>query len=278
MSLLSAERVLTGRPRTAAANAASPDVAARSASAPADAPPAVALVMPVANERATIAATWEEIADLDLGPLVWIPVLDSVCRDGTREWLAGLATQDRRVRPIDRSPGRGLAQAYVAGYREALRLGAAKILEIDAGGSHPVAVVPRLVRALDDVDHVATTRHGGGGRSVHVPWRRRALSRLGTWIGRALLGIPLSDATGGMQGFRREALERIDLDTFLSRHHMVQTELKYRCRHLSHREIPLVYHGSDSTLRLASVTDAARVTLRLLLDRLGIVRLPASPR
>lgn len=265
MSLLSAERVLTGRPAPASA----PD---------ADAPPAVALVMPVANERATIEETWEEIADLDVGELVWIPVLDSVCRDGTREWLAGLALQDRRVHPIDRSPARGLAQAYVAGYREALRLGAAKILEIDAGGSHPVAVVPRIVRALDDVDHVATTRHRGGGRSVDVPWRRRVLSRAGTWVSRALLGIRLSDATGGLQGFRREALSSIDLDAFSSRHHMVQTELKYRCRHLSHREVPLVYHGSDSTLQLASVHDAARVTVRLLLDRLGIVRLPKGAR
>jgi dolichol-phosphate mannosyltransferase len=269
MSLLSAERLLAGRAvGTAAASERVRETRLVLA------PPAVALVMPVANERATIEATWEEIADLDVGPLVWIPVLDSLCRDGTREWLAGLAMQDRRVRPIDRSPARGLAAAYVAGYREALRLGAAKILEIDAGGSHPGAVVPKLVRALDEVDHVATTRHRDGGRSMHVPWRRRALSRAGTWVGRVLLGIRLSDATGGLQGFRREALARLDLDGFLSRHHMVQTELKYRCRHLSHREIPLVYHGSESTLRLASVTDALRVTLRLALDRFRLVRLP----
>lgn len=272
MSLLSAERLLSGR--IVGAPAADRVRETRRV----DGPPAVALVMPVANERATIEATWEEIADLDVGPIVWIPVLDSIGNDGTREWLAGLAMQDRRVRPIDRSPAKGLAAAYVAGYREALRLGAGKIVEIDAGGSHPVAVVPKLVRTLDEVEHVATTRHRDGGRSVHVPWRRRALSRIGTWVGRALLGIELTDATGGLQGFRREALARIDLDGFLSRHHMVQTELKYRARHLSHREIPLVYHGSDSTLRLASVTDALRVTLRLALDRFRVLPLPKGGR
>jgi dolichol-phosphate mannosyltransferase len=270
MSLLSAERILAGCGEGAAA-AERVHEATR-----VDAPPAVALVMPIANELATIEATWQEIADLDVGPLVWIPVLDTVCNDGTREWLAGLAVRDRRVRPIDRSPRKGLAAAYVAGYREALRLGARRILEIDAGGSHPVAVVPRLVRALDEVEHVATTRYRGGGRTIGIPWRRRLLSRAGTWVSRGLLGIRLSDATGGLQGFRREALARIDLDAFLSRHHMVQTELKYRARHLSRREIPLVYRASGSTLRLASVTDAFRVTLRLGLDRFRIRRLPTG--
>jgi dolichol-phosphate mannosyltransferase len=237
---------------------------------PVAAAPAVALVTPVANERDTIERTWADIAALPIDGLVWIPVLDAISTDGTREWLRERAAADPRVRPLDRAPERGLAQAYLAGYREALRLGASKILEIDAGGSHPIARVPELVAALEDVPWVATTRHRAGGATLGTSWRRRLLSRVGTWVGRGLLGIPLSDCTGGLMGFRRETLGALRPENFHSRHHMIQTELKYHCRRLACREIPLVYRGGGSTLRARSVTDAARVTARLLLDRLGL--------
>ncbi len=238
--------------------------------------PAVALVTPVANERATIERTWAAIESLPIDDLIWIPVLDSVSLDGTREWLSKRARIDERVRPLDLGPARGLARAYLEGYREAVRIGAAKIVEIDAGGSHPVSLVSEIVAALDEVPHVATTRNDGVGGYVDVPLGRRLLSRFGTWVGKGVLGIPLSDCTGGLQGFRRDALGAFHPEDFLSRAHMVQTELKYRFRHLPHREIPLTYHGSDSTLRWTAVADAARVTLRLFLDRVGLARIPRS--
>jgi dolichol-phosphate mannosyltransferase len=229
--------------------------------------PGVALVMPVANEIATIGRTYAAIDALARNDLVWIPVLDAVSRDGTREWIAAAARRDRRIEPLDIGPGRGLARAYLAGYRRAYLLGAPKVLEVDAGLSHAIADVPAILDALDARPVVASTRLLPPGGFVGVVWQRRWISRLGTLLARRLLGIPLSDCTGGLLGLRREVLGRLDLDGFLSRHHMVQTELKYYCRHLPWGEVPTVYRGSTSTLRLGSLTDAARVFLRLLADR-----------
>ena len=239
--------------------------------------PFVALVMPVANEIATIEETYRRIRALGRDDLCWIPVLDSISQDGTRDILVQIARQDPCVKIIDLGAARGLARAYVEGYQLACRLGVERILEVDAGLSHPIERVPELIAALDDVPFVASTRIHADGGFREVPLSRRVLSRAGTFLSRTLLGIPLSDCTGGFQGFRREILEGLNLDGLLSRHHMIQTELKYLCRHLPVREIPFVYRGSDSTLRWRSIADAARVFSRLLADRIGVRRLQNPP-
>ena len=48
---------------------------------------------------------------------------------------------------------------------------------------------------------------------INWPLRRQALSRGGNLYVRLLLGIDVRDATAGYRLFRREALEKIDLDT-----------------------------------------------------------------
>ena len=69
-----------------------------------------------------------------------------------------------------------------------------------------------------------------GGSVVNWPLRRELLSRGGNLYVRLLLGIDVRDATAGYRLFRRDALERIDLDAVRSTGYVFQTDLVARAR------------------------------------------------
>ena len=60
-----------------------------------------------------------------------------------------------------------------------------------------------------------------------------------------------------------EVLESMDLDAFMSRGHMYQTEMRYYCRNLNTVEVPINYIGSKSSIRFKSVTEALKLLFRL---------------
>ena len=55
----------------------------------------------------------------------------------------------------------------------------------------------------------------------------------------------------------------MDLDKFLSRGHMYQTEMRYYCRNYHTVEVPIHYVGSESSFRMKSVTEALRILFKL---------------
>jgi hypothetical protein len=130
----------------------------RTSCAPAARPPRLALVMPGASELETVVAVHQRmvgLVDSGLDALVWIAVIDSACPENVRAWLRDMAARDDRIHVIDLGPPHGPAHAYLAGYAHARRLGAERIIEIDAGpdhASHRVSARPAAPaeRPLDD--------------------------------------------------------------------------------------------------------------------------------
>ena len=99
---------------------------------------------------------------------------------------------------------------------------------------------------------------GGGVRDWGL--LRRVISR-GASIYTRLLLMPVRDATGGFKCFRREVLERLDLDAIGSRGYMFQIETTFRARRLGFRirEIPITFADrevGDSKMSRAIVAEA----------------------
>jgi dolichol-phosphate mannosyltransferase len=140
----------------------------------------------------------------------------------------------------------GLGRAYVAGFRVALERGAELVLEMDCDFSHDPRDVPRLIEAATDADLVLGSRYvpGGGVRDWGIV--RRAISRAASLYTRLLL-MPVHDATGGFKCFRREVLERLDLDAITSRGYMFQIETTFRARRAGFRvvEIPITFSDRE---------------------------------
>jgi dolichol-phosphate mannosyltransferase len=65
---------------------------------------------------------------------------------------------------------------------------------------------------------------------------------------RIILGAPIKDFTGGFKCFRRETLEKLDLDKIVSNGYSFQVELNYKVwlKGMRIKEIPIIFE--DRTL------------------------------
>lgn len=222
------------------------------------------IVMPVANEEKTMADIIERILKLPYQELYLYVVLDSFSKDNTEAIVRKYEKESGRVKCIFYKQSYGVISCYLEGFRRALQDGAERIVEMDGGGSHLPEEIPEFIEKLDEgYDCVWGSRFVQGGDISNHPWYRRALSSGGTVLANLILGTRLKDMTSGFEGFKRDILENMDLDAFLSRGHMYQTEMRYYCRHYSTVEVPIHYIGSNSGLSFKSVTEALRILFQL---------------
>lgn len=222
------------------------------------------IVMPVANEESTMEAILTEVMELPYDNLYIYPVIDSYSKDRTEEIIHEMEKKHDRIKLIFHKESKGVITCYLYGFQMALRDGAERIIEMDGGGSHLPKEIPLFIEKLDEgYDCVWGSRFMPGGDITNQPLYRRILSSGGTWLSNLMLGTRLKDMTSGFEGFQREILENMDLDAFLSLGHMYQTEMRYYCRNKHTIEVPINYIGSQSSIKLKSVTEALRLLFRL---------------
>jgi len=186
----------------------------------------VLVVIPTYNERENLGPIVKRLhAAL---PKVHVLVVDDGSPDGTGKLADELSEADERVNVMHRTEKAGLGAAYVAGFRWALERDYATIVEMDADGSHGPEDLPRMLEALDDADLVVGSRYVPGGSVVNWPKRRELLSRGGNLYSRVALGVKVNDITAGFRAYRREVLEKLDLDAIASHGYCFQIDLTWR--------------------------------------------------
>ena len=194
-------------------------------------------------------------------------VVDDDSPDGTGELADRLAAHDTRVHVLHRLGKQGLGAAYLAGFGWGLVRGFRVLVEMDADGSHQPEQLPSLLAALVDADLVIGSRWVRGGSVVNWPRSRQLLSRGGNTYVRLMLGLGLRDATGGFRAFRRETLDRLDIDHVASQGYCFQVDLARRAvaQGLRVREVPIEFverERGESKMSGAIVREALwRVTL-----------------
>jgi len=80
------------------------------------------------------------------------------------------------------------------------------------------------------------------------PMSRLLISYFGSRYARIITGMPVRDGTGGFNGWKREALERVNLDRVQSNGYAFQIELKFRAWRAGCRlvEKPILFTERDS--------------------------------
>ena len=172
-----------------------------------------------------------------------ILVIDDGSPDGTGELADRLAAELPWVSVLHRLRKEGLGRAYIAGFHRALADGAELALEMDCDFSHDPRDVPRLIAAVEAGADVAIgSRYVPGGGTENWGLIRRLISRGASLYTRTLL-MPVHDPTSGFKCFRREVLERIDLDAIESMGYAFQIENVYRARRAGFTvvEVPIVF-------------------------------------
>ena len=220
--------------------------------------------MPVANEESTMGQILDDILELPYDNLYIYPVVDSYSKDRTEEIIREREKMSDRVKCIFYQESTGVIGRYLEGFRQALADGAERILEMDGGGSHLPAEIPQFLEKMEEgYDCVWGSRFMEGGSMKEQPLYRRILSQGGTFLSNFVLGTRLKDMTSGFEGFQREVLESMNLDSFLSTGHMYQTEMRFYCRNLKTIEVPIHYVGTASSLKGSSVTEALKLLFQL---------------
>lgn len=208
-----------------------------------------AVIIPTYNESDNIEALAKEILALRLGSgqalgdITEIIIVDDNSPDGTGEIADELAKVYRGVKVIHRSGKLGLGTAHIAGFKEALALGADCIVTMDADFSHHPSYIPDLVARSRDAKLVIGSRYVDGGGTVNWGWQRQILSRGANTFARLVLGLKAHDCTAGFRCYRREVLESIELDEIFSDGYSFLIEMLYKCqrRGWGIGEVPIIF-------------------------------------
>lgn len=201
----------------------------------------VLVLVPTYNERESLPGAIERLRVAV--PHADILVLDDNSPDGTGELADELAAADPHVRVMHRSEKAGLGAAYLAGFAWGLERGYELLVEIDADGSHPADVLPQMLDVAEEADVVIGSRYVPGGAVQNWPWHRQLLSRGGNLYIKALLGMPVNDATAGFRVYRATTLHSIGLDSVSSTGYCFQADLTWRATRQGLRvaEVPITF-------------------------------------
>jgi dolichol-phosphate mannosyltransferase len=163
-------------------------------------------------------------------PDVDVLIVDDGSPDGTGELADELALADPdRVHVMHRASKAGLGAAYLAGFGWGLGRGYTVLVEMDADGSHAPEELHRLLEAVDaGADLSIGSRYIDGGTVRNWPRRRKLLSKTANGYARVMLGVRIDDITAGYRAYRREVLEKIELNTVDSKGYCFQIEMSWR--------------------------------------------------
>lgn len=176
-------------------------------------------------------------------------VVDDASPDGTGAIADALAAEEPRVHVLHRSGKQGLGRAYLAGFYYGLDEGYDILFEMDADFSHPPNALPTLISKLDEADVVIGSRYVDGRVTVsNWPMSRLLISYFGSRYARIITGMPVSDGTGGFNGWKRSVLEKVKLDRVRSNGYAFQIELKFRAWRAGFKlvESPILFTERDT--------------------------------
>lgn len=139
----------------------------------------------------------------------------------------------------------GLGTAYVHGFKWALKNNYSYIFEMDADFSHNPYDLEKLYDAchFNGADLAIGSRYVTGVNVVNWPLSRVLLSYFASVYVRMITGMKIMDATAGFICYRREVLEKINLDDIKFIGYAFQIEMKYRAfaKNFNIQEIPVIF-------------------------------------
>jgi dolichol-phosphate mannosyltransferase len=231
-----------------------------------------AVVIPLANEEKELpefAEALRSVMDEAGGGTIYF-IIDQVSTDRTLDLCKDLERDDARYKTKWIPQNRNVVDAYINGFKEALKDGHEIIIEMDGGMSHDPRAIPVFLRALNEGNDCAFgSRYINGGSMVDSPFRRRLLSKGGTLLARWLLGAKLADMTSGFQGFRREVLIKVVDYPLLSKAHFYQTELRHLLRNQKLIEVPIHYRAPSPRVSPGAVRNSVALLMHYFLRRIS---------
>lgn len=208
------------------------------------------VIIPTYNEKENIEKIIIQIVRLGF----YLLVIDDNSPDGTGNILENLKLKNDKLNIVHRDKKLGLGTAYIQGFNWALNRDFDYIFTMDADFSHNPEYLPEFLKKLSDFDLVIGSRYIRGGGVKNWPVRRKFISRCGNLYSKTILNFTVNDCTSGFMGFRRQVLEKINLEKVKSEGYGFLIEMKYRTYKLGYRifEYPIIF--VDRTLGVSKIS------------------------
>jgi dolichol-phosphate mannosyltransferase len=202
------------------------------------------VVIPTYNEKENIERLLRNIISLQRA--FDILVVDDNSPDGTGAIVKSMHDEfPHRVFLLERTGKLGLGTAYIAGFKWALERNYEYIFEMDADFSHNPNDLIRLYNACnkEGFDLAIGSRYVKGVNVVNWPMSRVLLSWLASKYVRFITGLRIYDTTAGFVCYRRNVLEKINLDKIRFVGYAFQIEMKFKAYLAKCKitEVPVVF-------------------------------------
>ncbi len=149
------------------------------------------IVIPTYNEKDNIAPLVKEI--LRVAPDTGILIVDDNSPDGTGRIADELSKKHNQIMVLHKEKKEGLGKAYIAGFKEALKINPDYILQMDADFSHDPKYIPIFLKEIASCDIVVGSRFlGRDKRPVNIAIFSIWANRYVRWV----LGMKITDSLG----------------------------------------------------------------------------------
>lgn len=233
--------------------------------------PRVLVTVCTYNEKENIARLIPEIRRAL--PIAHILVVDDNSPDGTADVVRQLGGSDSQVHLLLRHQKAGLGAATIAGFEQGIDEGFDFLINMDADFSHPPAVLPQMLAAMDHADVAIGSRYVPGGGVSNWGYLRPFMSWGINTYTRLLLGLKVRDCSGAYRCYRVEKLRAINFRKIRSKGYAFQEEFLYRCAQVGCRfaEVPIIFENrtvGESKINSKEVVRALRDIALLGWDRM----------
>lgn len=202
------------------------------------------IIIPTYQEAENIGRLVNTILELEED--FHILVIDDNSKDNTAGIVKDLMKKHQEKIFLVERPGKlGLGTAYITGFKWALQRTYSYIFEMDADFSHnPNDLSPMLSACKkEDIGMSVGSRYKKGVAIVNWPLGRLLLSYYASGYVRLVTGMSIRDLTAGYVCYKREVLERIDLDKIRMIGYGFQIEMKFKIWKLGYKisEVPVIF-------------------------------------
>lgn len=228
----------------------------------------ISVVLPTYNEKENIAGLVPQI--LEQSKEIDIIAVDDNSPDGTGKILDSLAKKfPKRVKVVHRKIRSGVGAAVVNGLKEAVKDKADLVIQMDADYSHNPFYLQDLIRHGKKADVVVGSRYAKGGNITSRSSWRNFVSRVANLYNHFFLGVwGVQDTASGFKCSRREVLEAINLDKFVSGGYSIGIEQLYRTGKMGFKikEIAIIFsdrNAGKSKMGLGEIVDYMLTVLKI---------------
>lgn len=205
----------------------------------------LSIIIPAYNEQGGIGSTLVELKRVMSRQKLEHEII--VVDDGSTDGTAEAVRQHQEVRLIQHHTNRGYGAALKTGIRQAIH---DWIAIIDADGTYPPDVLPRLLDEMEHCDMVVGTRDLGG-----VPKARRPAKWILARLAEYLAETEIPDLNSGMRIFRR--------DLALNYFHILPSAFSFTITitiaflsdHYLLKFVPIPYHRREGRSKIKPIQD-----------------------